>query len=57
MTPKMVYSVDEVASVLGVSRSTVIRLINDGEIRTKRAGTRILIPVSAVEDFLNRGDL
>ncbi|GAA6732581.1 hypothetical protein YIM73518_23450 [Thermus brockianus] len=50
---KAVLSVEELAAYLGVSRGTAYGLIHGGQIRFKRVGRRILIPLSAVEEFLN----
>ena len=49
---KLVYSVDECASVLGVSRSHVYRLVNDGRIKSIEIGNRKVIPISSLEDLL-----
>ncbi|RME09326.1 MAG: DNA-binding protein [Aquificota bacterium] len=50
---KAVLSVEELATYLGVSRGTAYGLVHRGQIRFKRVGRRILIPLSAVEEFLN----
>ncbi|MGZ4904827.1 MAG: helix-turn-helix domain-containing protein [Halobacteriota archaeon] len=36
-------SVEHAARLIGVSRSTVYRLVRDGELRAIRVGTRVLI--------------
>ena len=46
-------SVEEAAGKLGVSRSLIWKMVNQGTIRTVRAGHRVLVPVSAVEEFLS----
>ena len=46
-------SVEEAAERLGVSRSLIWKMVNQGTIRTVRAGHRVLVPVSAVEEFLS----
>ncbi len=46
-------SVEEAAERLGVSRSLLWKMVNQGTIRTVRAGHRVLVPVSAVEEFLS----
>jgi excisionase family DNA binding protein len=47
------YSVAEVQALLGLSRSTVMKLIGDGELRARRAGARILIPADEISRFLS----
>ena len=53
MDRKMAISPQEAADILGVSLPTVRKLLFTGRIRFARAGRRILIPVSALEAFLN----
>ncbi|WP_081593788.1 excisionase family DNA-binding protein [Thermus oshimai] len=53
MDRKMALSPQEAADILGVSLPTVRKLLFTGRIRFARAGRRILIPVSALEAFLN----
>jgi excisionase family DNA binding protein len=53
MDRKIAISPQEAADILGVSLPTVRKLLFTGRIRFARAGRRILIPVSALEAFLN----
>ncbi|MBR58335.1 MAG: hypothetical protein CMH54_09975 [Myxococcales bacterium] len=46
-------SVLEAAKRIGISRSQAWRLVKSGEIRTVRAGTRVIVPVSAINAFLD----
>ena len=46
------YRVDEIATMLGISRAAAYNLVGAGYIRAIRAGRLILIPVDAMEDFL-----
>ena len=46
-------SPEEFAGAIGVSLSTVYRLIRTKRIPSARLGKRILIPLSAVDEFLN----
>jgi|TARA_B100000315_G_scaffold19903_1_gene17538 excisionase family DNA binding protein len=39
-------TVEEMRQTLGISKSLIYRAINDGEIRSTRIGSRILIPKS-----------
>ena len=50
---RVALSVEEAAGRLGVSRSLIWKMVNQGTIRTVRAGNRVLVPVSAVEEFLS----
>jgi excisionase family DNA binding protein len=55
-TPVRALSVAETGAALSVSRSTVMRLIADGELRAKRVGARVLIPVDEIDRFLTDTD-
>ncbi len=46
---------DEIAERLDVSRWTVIRLFNAGEIHGVRVGGRIRIDPRSVEEYLRKG--
>ena len=52
-TERVALSVEEAAGRLGVSRSLIWKMVNPGTIRTVRAGHRVLVPVSVVEEFLS----
>jgi len=45
-------SVDAAAVMLSVSRSMAWRIVKSGELRSVRAGKRVLIPVTAIHEFL-----
>jgi excisionase family DNA binding protein len=47
---------EEAANSLGISRATAYRLIRAGELRTVRLGSRMKVPVAAVEEFAARLD-
>ena len=53
---RVALSVEEAAERLGVSRSLIWKMVNQGTIRTVRAGHRVLVPVSAVEEFLSASE-
>ena len=46
---------EEAAPMLGVGRNGVYDLIRSGALRSIRIGRKILIPVSAIEEFLSGG--
>ncbi len=46
----------EVAEVLGVHRNTVTDMIEAGAIRARRAGTKWIVPKSAMQEFLDGRD-
>ncbi len=46
-------TIDETAASVTVSRSTVVRLIASGRLRHTRIGSRVLIPVDAIDELLS----
>lgn len=53
---RLTYSVDEVAAILGISRSAVYDCIARGEIPARRLGRRIVVVRAALETFLAESD-
>jgi len=49
---RLSYSINEAAALLGVSRSTINRLIDRGDLRSVSALGRRLVPANAIEQFL-----
>lgn len=49
---KIVYTVDEAAEKLSISRPSAFRGIKSGEIPHIRIGRRILVPVAALDKML-----
>ena len=47
-------SVGMAAEMLGISRSMGFKLIRRGELRSIKAGTRTLVPVTAVDEFIEQ---
>ena len=47
-------SVQMAAQMLGISRSMVHKLIRLGELRSVKAGRRTLVPVAAVDEFIEK---
>lgn len=52
-TPKVAYSVADVAVMLGVSKDTVYGLVRSCELPHKRLGTKIVIPAKSLDAWLN----
>ena len=52
MTGRLTLTVPEAAQALGVSQRHVINCINRGELPARRLGRRILIPLAALEAWL-----
>lgn len=50
------FSVEEVGQKLGLGTRTVRRLVESGEIGSRRVGARVLIPASALSSFLGGGE-
>ncbi|KEF34105.1 excisionase [Deinococcus sp. RL] len=46
---------EEAVSMLGMGRNSVYALIRSGRLRSIKVGRKILIPLSAIEEFLNGG--
>ena len=47
-------SVEMAAEMLGIRRSMGFKLIRRGELRSIKAGTRTLVPVAAVDEFIEQ---
>jgi excisionase family DNA binding protein len=48
-----VVTVDEMAKITRLGRKTAYKVVNDGTIRSVRAGNRILVPTSAIREYLD----
>lgn len=51
--PAVVYRVEEAALALRLSRSVVYELIRSGRLRTVKQGSRRLVPVTALTEFVD----
>ncbi|WP_243028535.1 helix-turn-helix domain-containing protein [Thermus albus] len=49
------YNIAQAARVLGIGERTLRYLIRAGQIRVARVGRRVLVPHSAIVEFLERG--
>ena len=54
--PQDAYRVEQAATALGLSVSEIRRRILAGELTTRRVGRAVLVPRSAIEEFLARQD-
>lgn len=50
---KLTHKVEEVGPLLGLGRNSIYELIRSGTLRSIRVGRKILVPKSAIEEFLN----
>jgi excisionase family DNA binding protein len=51
---RLVYSIDEVAVLLGVSRNHAFKQVRDGAIPSVKLGRRLLVPKQALAALLAR---
>jgi excisionase family DNA binding protein len=51
-TDRMLYSVKEVQTRLGISRSTVYHLLADGHLASVRVGSRRFVKAAALTDYV-----
>jgi excisionase family DNA binding protein len=56
-TPRLALSVKETAEALGLSKAFVERLIAIGELPSRKVGRRRLVPVAAIQAWLNEGEV
>ena len=50
--PAVLYSVDEAAVALRLSRSALYELIRSGRLRSVKSGRRRLVPVAALGEYV-----
>lgn len=50
--PALAYRVEEAAEALRLSRSVIYELIRSGQLRTVKQGSRRLVPVAALHEYL-----
>ena len=53
---RLVYTVEEAAGLLGISRSFAYEAVNKGLVPSMRIGRRILVPKAALERFVGASD-
>jgi excisionase family DNA binding protein len=47
---------DEAAQAIGIGRTKIYELLASGRLRSVRVGTRYVVPVGAIEEFLDASD-
>jgi excisionase family DNA binding protein len=50
--PPLLYRVEEAATALRLSRTAIYDLIRSGRLRTVKAGSRRLVPVAALAEYV-----
>lgn len=50
---KIAYSVEETSKALGIGKTKIYELVKKGSIPSIRLDNRILIPVQALNEFIN----
>jgi excisionase family DNA binding protein len=50
--PPLLYRVEEAAEALRLSRTAIYELIRSGRLRTLKAGSRRLVPVEALAEYI-----
>ncbi|BDG16980.1 helix-turn-helix domain-containing protein [Thermus brockianus] len=53
--PPVAYNIAQAARVLGIGERTLRYLIRAGQIRVARVGRRVLVPHSALVEFVEQG--
>jgi excisionase family DNA binding protein len=51
-TTRLTCTVDEVAELLGISRGKAYECVKAGQLRSVQIGRRILVPRTAIDEFL-----
>lgn len=51
---KLTYKPEEASPLLGIGRNTVYELLRSGRLRSIRIGRKIIIPASAINEFLSK---
>lgn len=55
ITERLAFPVAEAALLLGIGKTKTRELIASGELRSIRAGRRVLVPRSEIEAYISRG--
>ena len=54
---KITYSIAEASKVLGISKTNTYKYANEGLLPSIKIGSRILIPIQALEEFVRNETL
>jgi excisionase family DNA binding protein len=54
MVDRLAHSVSEAAELLALGRTKTWELVHTGELGSVRVGRRVVVPLSAIEDYLDR---
>ena len=52
--PKILYSISESQEILGVSRTTIWRLIRRKKLKPTRIGSRVLFTLESLQDYVTQ---
>lgn len=52
--PRQMYSIEDAATLLGISRSKAYKCARSGELHSVRIGTRIIVPAAAIAEMIER---
>lgn len=52
-THRSTYTVEEVARILGISRTTAYECVRRGDIQARRFGRRVVVPMTVVDRLLD----
>jgi excisionase family DNA binding protein len=52
LVPALALTVEDAAKALAIGRTSLFYLLRDGRLRSVKIGSRTVIPVRAIEDFL-----
>ena len=55
-TRRSTYTVEEVAHILGISRTTAYECVRRGDIQARRFGRRVVVPTIVVDRLLHAAD-
>jgi excisionase family DNA binding protein len=55
-THRSTYTVEEVARILGISRTTAYECVRRGDIQARRFGRRVVVPTMVIDRLLHSTD-
>lgn len=57
MHQKVLFSIAEAATALGIGRTSIYNLMKAGELQTVKLGSRTLIKASSLDDLISRSEV